>query len=409
LFELIVRNLCKTHRAKILVSGTILVLVAAGIFGQLSRGNSDYLDFLQDTIPNAESFTQLHTSNGTTLYQAGDETGRDLGFITAAEAPGYGGPMSVLVAWTNDGVITSVNVPRHFEDLPWWKALIKGKFLDQYVGRSFSEPLQLSADVDATTGSTVSSNGVAIGVRSGRLMLAEYLGKPYSGPQDPIRIGIPEFAVGSGLLFVVLARTLPGLRQRNWPRIFALMYGFMVIGLWLSIPLSLTNIAAWLVGYAPHIQTFFVIYIVVFGVIGLAAILGKNYYCYWLCPYSAVQESLHFIFRGHIRPDLKWYNVLHQVRYVLLFLALFLALALRNPSISVFEPWNVLFSLKGTPDQWILMILALTAAMFVYNFWCHFLCPVGAVLDIALKARKGIVGLWPKHKTETATSVMPTS
>ncbi len=56
-----------------------------------------------------------------------------------------------------------------------------------------------------------------------------------------------------------------------------------------------------------------------------------------------------------------------------------------------------------------MMAFALLAAMLVYNFWCHFLCPVGAVMDIVLKARKGIIGLWPKHNTDSNTSATPTS
>jgi polyferredoxin len=237
--------------------------------------------------------------------------------------------------------------------------------------------------------------------------MAEFLGEPYTGPRDPIRIGFPEIFVAVGILSVVLLRTVPGLRRHAWARVFTLMYGFAVLGTWLALPLSLTNIAAWLVGYSPHLQTFFVIYILVFGVIGLAAILGKNYYCFWLCPYVAVQELFHLTFRGNIRPNPRLFKVLRNMRYVLLFTALFLVLALRNPSISVFEPWNVLFSFKGTTDQWVLMFFALAATVFLYNFWCHYLCPVGAVLEIVIKIRKGVLGLWPRRKTAKSPETSP--
>ncbi|QNT75806.1 4Fe-4S binding protein [Dehalogenimonas etheniformans] len=239
--------------------------------------------------------------------------------------------------------------------------------------------------------------------------MAEYLGHPYTGPSDPIRIGFPEIGLLLGMLSVVLARMLPGLRRHTWPRAVTLTYGFVVVGIWLSIPLSLTNIASWLVGYSPHLQTFFVIYIIVFGVIGLAVIFGKNFYCFWLCPYVAVQELLHLAFGSRARPNPKWFKVLNNARFVLLFIALFLVLVLKNPSVSVFEPWNVLFSLKGSVDQWVLMGFALLAAVFVYNFWCHYLCPVGAVMEIVLKVRKGVIGLWPKRKALENPKPSPTS
>jgi Na+-translocating ferredoxin:NAD+ oxidoreductase RnfG subunit len=397
------------HGRKLIIFGAVVSLLSAAAYGQLNRRQSGYETFLPDIVPKAATFTSLQTSGSTMLYQAIDATGNEIGFVTAAEGPGYGGPMSVLVAWTDAGVITAVKVPQHHEDLPWWKVLSKKDFFSQYIGRSFSEPLQLNNDVDATTGSTVSSNGVAIGVRSGRLVLAEYLGQPYTGPADPIRIGLPEIAVGFGLLSVVLARTLPGLRRRNWPRVVSLIYGFIVIGVWLSIPLSLTNIAAWLVGYSPHLQTFLVIYLIVFGIIGLAVLFGKNYYCFWLCPYVAVQELFHITFGGRARPDLKWFRILHNTRFILLFVAVFLVLALKNPSVSVFEPWNVLFSLKGTVDQWILMVFVLLAAVFVYNFWCHYLCPVGAVMEIIIKVRKGVLRLWSRNKTPIIPATPPAS
>lgn len=388
-------NFFRRHRSRIIFGLALTLLLGAATYGRASQGLAGYESFLPELAPEASAFNIVRSSGTTVVYQTADASGTATGYITAAEGPGYGGPMHVLVAWTADGVITEVSVPDHHEDLPWWNVLVKRDFFGQYVGRSFTEPIQLFEDIDAMTGSTVSCNGVSIGVRTGRLALAEYLGQPYDGPPDPIRIGWPEILVGAGLLGVVAARTLPGIRRHNWPRVFTLMYGFAVLGVWLSIPLSLTNIAAWLIGYSPHLQTFFVIYIVVFGFIGLAALFGKNYYCFWLCPYVAVQELIHLTFRGKVRPNPTLFKWLKNTRFALLFVALFLVLAMRNPSVSVFEPWNVLFSFKGTPDQWVLMVFALVSAVFIYNFWCHYLCPVGAVLELVIKIRKGIIGLWP--------------
>jgi Na+-translocating ferredoxin:NAD+ oxidoreductase RnfG subunit len=394
---------------KLLVSGVVIALLGAAIFGQLTQKHSSYETYLPGAIPQAKSFTQLKTSGSTALFQANDVSGKAIGFVTAAQGPGYGGPMSVLVAWTTKGVITSVTVPQHHEDLPWWNALVRNKFFSQYIGRSFSDPLQLKTDIDATTGSTISSNGVAVGVRSGRLLLADYLGQPYTGPPERIQIGRAEIALVLGMLAVILARTLPWLRHRSWPRFVTLTYSFLVLGIWLAIPLSLTNIASWLVGYSPHLQTFLVMYILVFGIIGLAVLLGKNYYCFWLCPYVAIQEFLHFVFGGNVHPNPKWFKLLVNVRYLLLFVAVFLVLLLKNPSVSVFEPWNVVFSLKGTAGQWVLTVFALVSAIFVYNFWCHYLCPVKATLDVVIKIRKGVFSIWPKKQTPINPKTSPTS
>jgi polyferredoxin len=75
----------------------------------------------------------------------------------------------------------------------------------------------------------------------------------------------------------------------------------------------------------------------------------------------------------------------------------FLVLLLNNPTVSLFEPWNALFSLKGDALQWVLVILTLAVAFFNYNFWCYYLCPVGATMDIILKVRREVTHSWGKQ------------
>jgi polyferredoxin len=137
-------------------------------------------------------------------------------------------------------------------------------------------------------------------------------------------------------------------------------------------------------------------YILVLGVVGLAVTLGKNVYCFWLCPFSAVQEGMQLLNSGKTQPSLKWRRIFRQARYVVLWLAIFLVLILRNPGISVFEPWNALFSFKGPFEQWILVFFTLAAAILVHNFWCYYSCPVGAAMDIILKLRRRGIELWQK-------------
>ena len=75
-------------------------------------------------------------------------------------------------------------------------------------------------------------------------------------------------------------------------------------------------------------------------------------------------------------------------------LALLWALLCRAPGVVSFEPWDTLFSLSGSAEQWLLVAVTLIAALFVYDFFCHYLCPVGAVLDIILKVRRRFKTEW---------------
>jgi len=60
----------------------------------------------------------------------------------------------------------------------------------------------------------------------------------------------------------------------------------------------------------------------------------------------------------------------------------------------VFEPWNTVFSLQGNLSQWILLAATLGIGLFIYNFWCHYLCPVGATMDIVIKIRTWAVSTY---------------
>jgi NosR/NirI family nitrous oxide reductase transcriptional regulator len=86
------------------------------------------------------------------------------------------------------------------------------------------------------------------------------------------------------------------------------------------------------------------------------------------------------------------------VRYLLLWLALLMAFMFRTPSFTVYEPWTALFTLKGTEVQWVLVAVTLVGAMLVHNLWCTYLCPVGALVEIVLRARSRVTSLFRMRK-----------
>lgn len=377
-------------------------LIAAWFIGLSLKEKDDVEQYLGEVMQMAGEFrvVTFELLDGETLadgyiYQVNDEEGGgSLGYVTASEGQGYGGSMTVMLAWSLDGAIESILVPEHNEDRPWWNALVTKNYFQQYIGRTYSEPLAIGEDIDAVSGSTVSSVGVISGVRAGRQILSEQLGDPYPLPKEPINFGMPEVLLLVGLGSVVTIRTVPRLKGIKWLRYLVLAFSLGVLGIWLSIPLSLANFAAWSMGIAPRLQTSFIMYILFFGIVGLALFLGKNYYCFWLCPYAAVQEGLHMATANNLRPVVKWWRLLRNTRYLLLWAVLMVAFVLQNPAVTVFEPWNPLFSFIGSTDQWLLLAITILAAMFIYNFWCHYLCPVGAMMDLVLKVRKEVVNLW---------------
>ena len=382
----------RMHGSQTLVVLAVFSLVGAGAYGQLSY-DPDVEPYLPEALPEAASFELLlsEPAEGSYLYVASDGNGHQLGYITATEGQGYGGPMTVMVTWSLEGTILSVQVPEHHDTPAWYGKLFEKEFFSQYIGRQYSQPLMLDEDIDAASGATHSSTGVATGVQAGRQLVSEQLSDPYLAPEEPISFGTAEIMLLVGLGTVVGFRMLPALRKRHWLRYFTLLFGFIVLGVWLSSPLSLVNFAIWPVGFAPSWQSNLFLYILVFGLVALAIFFAKNFWCFWLCPFNAIQEGMHFVGGSRVRTITKRQLLLRNTRYVILWLVLLIVLIMRNPSLSVFEPWNTLFSFKGNAEQWLLLVVVLGVAMFIYDFWCHYLCPVGATMDIILKVRMWFV------------------
>lgn len=388
----------RANLSKIILTLAILSLALTWFYSVVLFKNRDITGFLPDIVNQEATFERNdHLSSAKhSIFTINGTDGELLGYVTATEGPGYGGPMVVMVYWSAEGVMQDIIVPIHHEDEAWWRSLENKGYFEQYSGKSYDTSLILDEDIDSISGATVSSNGVIIGVREGRQIISKHLEDPY--PQEDIKVdfGLPEIMLVLGFVLVLAFRSMPALKRKKWPRYFSLLYGFVVLGVWLSVPLAVTNIATWFIGYAPHFQTSLIMYILVFGFIGLALIFGKNYYCFWICPFAAVQEGANFIGGMGVKASRSWRKLFSYARYFLLWLSVLLVLLAHSPSVSIFEPWNTLFSAKGSVLQWAVLIVAVSASIFIYNFWCIYLCPVGAFMDITLKIRKGTLKLWGK-------------
>ncbi len=383
-----------------LVLLAVLSLVATGVYAQVSSRSdveSEILDvkpYLPAALPQAAGFELLDNApdDVSYLYVGLNNNGNPVGYVTANEANGYYGGMIIVVGWSLDGTILTLAVPEHHE--PRIQPMYDREFLNQYIGRQYSEPLELKTDIDAATGATFSSRGVARGVQQGRELVAQQLDNPYLASSGSVSFGLAEILLLVGLGSVVTLRLVPRLKKFRWTRYFTLAFGLAVLGIWLVRPLSLIDFTIWAGGVAPSWQSNLFLYILVFGVIVLALVFAKNFYCFWLCPFAAVQEGVHFIGGGRVTATSPWQQALRNTRYGLLWLALLLALLFQAPEVVSFEPWDTLFSLEGSAAQWLLVAVTLIAALFVYDFFCHYLCPVGAVMDIILKVRRRFKAEW---------------
>lgn len=385
---------------RLLILAALVSLAAAWVYGRLAY-DASVERHLASALPHATKFQLLCFDSGEKLclFEGHNDENRLVGYVAAVEGRGYGGPMTVVAGWSKEGRLLTLSVPKHKEDAPWFRLLENRGFLQQYIGKKDTDPLELTRDIDAVSGATVSSYGVAEGVLKARELVAKQLGHTVPARVAPaVKLGLAEKLLLLGFGWVVVVRTWRFFAGKKWRRAPSLVVGFLVLGIWLGQPLSLVNFTAWLVGYPPPLHSNVLLYALVLGVIALAVALGRNFYCFWLCPFAAVQEGAHVITGSRIQPDERCRKRLVGVRYLLLWLALFLAFMFRTPSLTVYEPWTALFTLKGTEVQWVLVAVTLVGAMLVHNFWCTYLCPVGALLEVVLKARSRVTSIFRAKK-----------
>jgi hypothetical protein len=384
----------------ILILVAVVSLAAAWVYGRLAY-DASVERYLASALPQATKFQLLCFDAGEKLclFEGYSVQNSLIGYVAAVEGRGYGGPMTIVVGWSKEGKLLSLSVPKHKEDAPWFRLLENRGFLEQYIGRKDTDALELGKDIDAVSGATVSSYGVAEGVLKARDLVAKQLAHTIPPRVTPaVKLGLAEYLLLLGFGWVVVVRTRRLFAGKKWRRIPSLLFGFFVLGIWLGQPLSLTNFTTWLVGYPPPLHNNVFLYVLVLGVMALAVALARNFYCFWLCPFAAVQEAAHAVTGSSIQPNEACRKRLAGVRYLLLWLALFLAFVLRAPSITVYEPWTALFTLRGTEAQWVLVAVTLVGAMLIHNFWCTYLCPVGALLEVVLKARAWVNSIFQARK-----------
>jgi len=129
---------------------------------------------------------------------------------------------------------------------------------------------------------------------------------------------------------------------------------------------------------------------------------SKNPYCYWFCPFGAVQECLAALTGAKPYRPSRLSTILKWVQRGLAFLAVLLGLALRRPGVAGYEPFATLFDLSGTTVQWILLIVVVLASLIIYRPFCSYLCPLDPVVDFIAEMRRWGQEVWQRWRTRLA-------
>jgi len=377
-----------------------LALIAVAWIAGYVRNGTNVAPLVAGVLPGA---TRVDSEGD--LFIGRDAEGNVVGYAALGEAPGYGGPLEVLVGVTPDGAISGVTIVAQRESPGFFRLLENNNFMQQLDGSSVRDPLTPGVDLDAVSGATMSSEGLARSVQgAARLIAARGLQISLPPVQRAIEFGLPE-----AILLLLFAAGYAGHKVRNgaWKRRIrwgALLTGMIFLGFVYTLPFTVTMVVSLLSGYWPDWHSNLYWYLLVGGILFATTVDGKNPYCSWFCPFGAVQECLAKISGAQpyrprdLNAPLKW------VQRGLALSAILLGLLLRRPGVSSYEPFATLFDFRGVGVEWIFLIMILLVSLLMYRPFCNYLCPLDAVVEYVAAGRRWGKESWTKWRARQTTA-----
>lgn len=363
-----------------------LSLLVAFVLGQLSHFHSDEVRLTQ-----LSKGLDLKRIGITDELYAIKESDTLKSYLCIGEAQGYGGPLRVAVLADSTGTIQQVDLLEHVETFSFIEKLKGNNYFRQYTGMTLVDSFTIHQDVNAVSGATISSKAIADATREASYFAVEKaLGRVAPVIPTKWRVTGKELLLMATFIIGLLATFLRNKILRN----VALILSFIGIGFLFNASLSLAHFGRLLLGYVPDIHDHLVWWILMGGSLGAIIIWGKNVYCHALCPFHATQLLLNKISGINLKMAFKVLRIIRKVPGFLLWFSLGLILISSNPTIAAYEPFAMLFSLEGYGVQWYILPAALVASLFISDFFCHYLCPVGATFKWIQKQRRTLFTLF---------------
>ena len=380
----------------------IVTIVIAWFVG-VSLKASDTMPAIEAAMPAADRFENIGNDTFAAYVNRSEE--ELIGYVTLAEAIGYGGPLVVAVGVDLEGNVVETAVSNHVETPSYFKRVMDADFTNQLIAKSYSESFRLDEDLDGITGATYTVRALAEATLQGSRQIADQqLAFEVEAPPPPkIVFGIPEitvlalYAVG----YVAHQRKFKYKKQARWAM---LITGMVVLGFWFNMPLTISKINTFLLGFWPQWQTNLYWYFLIGGLFFVLTVDNKNAYCAYFCPFGAAQDCMGAIGGAKIGGPHKYRRFFVWLQRGLAWGAIIIALIFRNPGISSYEVFGTLFSFTGSTMLFALLGILLIMSLFVKRPWCHFLCPLDPVYDIIRLLRGWTVETFKKARKRATAS-----
>ncbi len=338
-------------------------------------------DVCQILFPDCQECVKKE-NNGLMFYQA-FKNNKNIGtlFYTkdiSPEIKGYAGHINLLVGLDNNK-ITGLKLISHSETDQFVYKF--DDFLKQFSNKSLKDNFIPGKDIDVMTQATTSSTAVAESIKQSinKLLKASPETKPFKTFSSR---ALSEIIIA--LLIYTLA-VLAFIKHNLIFRWISLALGLIYLGVIKATMFSIINIANIGLFKTPDFLSNPLLIIITFLTI-IVVILFGNIYCSSVCPYASLQEILLRAFKKllfcRMNPSAKLADKSSWGGIIILFSTLITAFVMGTSNHISFETFVILFSRRLTLINTIFISLTLILNIFHPRFWCRYLCPAGALLNI---------------------------
>ena len=371
--------------------GAYTTLIIAFVIGLASEGK-DYEGMVKNKFKD-QKLTKVNDEP--VVFQLGAKSDGPGNYVLIQEGQGYGGPFVLGIRIMEDGKVHEIIPLDHKETPAFVKKIEDARYRDQFIGKEVSNDFIVGLDINAVSGATVTTMAAAEAIRNGaHLAAVEKFKLDPKWEKVPWKFGLHEILI---LVIFVLAFVPKIYQKKPWKYIY-MVATIAIVGFYLNAAISVGNIAGLALGYIPGIKDHLIWWILVVGTVLGVIFLGKNVYCYRVCPFYGIEYFLQKISGMKLNPSRALLKRTRSMVNFLLWLSLMIIFISQHPALGSFEPFAMMFSLNGTGIQWFILPLALIGSFFMSTFWCRFFCPCGQALTKMVQFRKSVLNIFQPKK-----------
>lgn len=296
----------------------------------------------------------------------------------APKVAGYGGAIPTVIGVDAEGIIKDIKFLKNGETAEFFQQILDSGITAKWVGKSMQNAA--STKVDAVTGATMSSEGL---IKTINTTLNARLGNKVDGDTlshaDIIKALSISFIGILGLISFFAPK-----RVKDYKTSIAFLT-IAILGVWQGSMLSVAKMSSWLLGGVPNVVEI-PLFLIFLAAILLPLFTGKNFYCYYMCPFGASQDLMARSIKLNIKVKIaKWLN---HARIVILLMCFMLLIMGLGAHVADLEPFSAFKPEFAPLSAIIIFVTALVVSTFIPRAWCRFFCPCGAFLDLFKRAPK---------------------